>query len=267
LAEKRVIKGIAHYVYEDIDEFREDYPNTVVHPNWRKANEGDWVYSNDDRIVQLLKVSNNVKHHSDRKNYKFAQGWVRTVVGSFLNRENVKMDTDFDNHPNRYTFSTNIKNTSEQVYKRKETTNKEKEFATNVVVGMGAVDAYKKAYSEMSNQKARKKATILLKQERVMKEIEKGVLDVAKGLGIDHEYILGKLKNLADFSEDDNIILQSTKELGKIVGTSGNIIKQKEMGLLGVFQGFSDDQLEGASRNQLTEGNNGKDISIEQEDS
>ena len=254
MAEKRVIKGVSHYVYEDLDEFQKTHPNTVVHPDWRKANEGDWVRSDDDRIVQLLKVSNDVKHHSDRKNYKFAKGWVRTVVGSFLNRENVKMDTDFDNHPNRYTFSTNIKNTSERVYKRKEPTNKEKEFATNVVVGMGAVDAYKKAYSEMSNQKARKKATVLLKQERVMKEIEKGVLDVAKGLGIDHEYILNKLKNLADFSEDDNIILQSTKELGKIVGTSGNTIKQKEMGLLGVFQGFSPEQLEGASRTaQLSE--------------
>tara|TARA_R110000823_G_scaffold255175_1_gene377278 strand:- start:2040 stop:2549 length:510 start_codon:yes stop_codon:yes gene_type:complete len=160
------------------------------------------------------------------------------------------MDTDFDNHPNRYTFSTKIKNTSERVYKRKEVTNKEKEFVTNVVVGMGAVDAYKNAYSEMSDQKARKKATILLKQERVMKEIEKSVLDVAKGLGIDHNYILGKLKNLADFSEDDNIILQSTKELGKIVGTSGNIVKQKEMGLIGMFQGFSPEQLEGATREQ-----------------
>ena len=83
-----------------------------------------------------------------------------------------------------------------------------------------------------------------------MKEIEKSVLDVAKGLGIDHNYILGKLKNLADFSEDDNIILQSTKELGKIVGTSGNIIKQKEMGLIGMFEGFSTEQLEGASREQ-----------------
>jgi SOS response regulatory protein OraA/RecX len=175
-------------------------------------------------------------------------------VGSFLNRPNVKMDTDFANHPNRYTFSTNIKNPSDRVYKRKETTNKEKEFAINVVTGMGAVDAYKKAYSEISDQKARKKATILLKQERVMKEIEKSVLDVAKGLGIDHEYILGKLKNLADFSEDDNIILQSTKELGKIVGTSGNTVKQKEMGLLGVFQGFSSEQLEGATRTkQLNE--------------
>ncbi len=51
-------------------------------------------------------------------------------------------------------------------------------------------------------------------------------------------------------SEDDNIILQSTKELGKIVGTSGNNIKQREVGLLGVFQGFSPDELEGATRDQ-----------------
>jgi hypothetical protein len=254
LSEKRTIKGIPHYVYEDLEEFKKDHPNTVVHLDWRKAKQNEWVYSDDNRIVQLLKVSHNVNHHSDGKNYKFAKGWVRTIVGSFLNRPNVKMDTNFDNHPNRYTFSTNIKNTSNRVHKRTKATNKEKEFAINVVTGMGAVDAYKRAYSEMSDQKARKKATILLKQERIMKEIEKSVLDVAKGLGIDHEYILGKLKNLADFSEDDNIILQSTKELGKIVGTSGNTVKQKEMGLLGVFQGFSSDQLEGATRtNQLNE--------------
>ena len=141
---------------------------------------------------------------------------------------------------------------------RKHVTNKEKEFATNIVVGLGAIDAYKKAYTEMSDQKARKKATILLKQERVMKEIEKSVLDVAKEMGVDHKYVLNKLKNLADYSEDDNIVLQSTKELGKIVGTSGNTVKQKEMGLLGVFQGFSPEQLEGASRNELTEVGNGE---------
>ena len=251
MAEKRTIKGIDHYVYDNIEEFQETHPNTIVRPDWRDSDENDWVYSDDDRIVQLLKVSKKVNHPNDRKNYKFAKGWVRTVVGSFLNRPNVKMDTDFDNHPNRYTFSTNIKNTSNRVYKRTKTTNKEKEFAVNVVTGMGAVDAYKKAYAEMSDQKARKKATVLLKQERVMKEIEKSVLDVAKTMGIDHEFVLQKLKNLAEYSEDDNIILQSTKELGKIVGTSGNIVKQKEMGLLGVFQGFSPEQLEGAERKKL----------------
>ena len=43
MAEKRKIKNVEHYVYEDIDEFRETYPNTIVHPDWRKAEEGDWV--------------------------------------------------------------------------------------------------------------------------------------------------------------------------------------------------------------------------------
>jgi hypothetical protein len=248
--ENRRIKNIKHFVYDDLEEFKKDHPNTVVHPDWRKADENNWVYSDDDRIVQLLKVKKMVSHHSDTKNYKYADGWVRTVVGSFINKKSTKMDTDFSSHPNRYTFSKTIKNTSERVHKRTKITNKEKDFATNVVVGMGALDAYKNAFKEESNQKARKKATILLKQERVMEEIQKSVLDVAKGLGVDHEYILSKLKHLADYSEDDNIILQSAKELGKIIGTSNNNIKQKEVGLMGVFQGFSQEQLEGASRDQ-----------------
>ena len=248
--EKRKIKNITHYVYDDIDEFREHHPNTVVHPDWKVADEDDWVYSDDARIIQLLKVAKQVNHHNDRKNYKFAKGWVRTVVGSFINRPNTKMDTDFSSHNNRYTFSKTIKNASQRVTERNKITNKEKHFATNVVVGMGAVEAYKNAYKEMSDQKASKKATILLKQERVMKEIEKSVLDVAKEMGVDHKYVLNKLKNLADYSEDDNIVLQSAKELGKIVGTTGNIVKQREMGLLGVFQGFTSDQIEGATREQ-----------------
>jgi hypothetical protein len=248
--ESRRIKNIEHFVYDDIKEFKKHHPNTIVHPDWRKADENSWVYSDDNRIVQLLKVKKMVSHHSDTKNYKYADGWVRTVVGSFINKKSTKMDTDFSSHPNRYTFSKTIKNTSERVHKRTKITNKEKDFATNVVVGMGALDAYKNAFKEKSNQKARKKATILLKQERVMEEIQKSVLDVAKGLGVDHEYILSKLKHLADYSEDDNIILQSAKELGKIIGTSNNNIKQKEVGLMGVFQGFSQEQLEGASRDQ-----------------
>ena len=237
-------------MYDSVGEFLDNNPTANVVFDWRKGNEGDWVMADDGGVVQLLKVNKKVNHPGDSKNYKYANGWVRTVVGSFINKENVKMDTDFDAHPNRYTFSKKIKNTNKRVVDRKKVTKKEKEFATNIVVGMGAVEAYKNAYTELSDNKARKKATILLKQERVMKEIEKSVLDVAKSLGIDHEYILGKLKTLADYSEDDNIILQSTKELGKIVGTSGNNIKQKEVGLLGVFQGFSPDELEGATRDQ-----------------
>jgi len=45
--------------------------------------------------------------------------------------------------------------------------------------------------------------------------------------------------------------LQSTKEIGKIIGTTGNTIKQKEMGIIGMFQGFSPEQLEDAKRPEL----------------
>lgn len=246
--ETQTIKGVPHYVYDTYEEFKKSCPSEELHDDWRTGNQGDWVRSDDGRIVQLLKVSKNVNHPGDRKNYKYANGWVRTIVGSFLNRHTVKMDTDFSQHPNRYTFSKTIKDTSKRVKERTKVTNKEKQFATNVVVGMGAVKAYQKAYNEMSKNKAGKKAAVLLKQERVMKEIEKSVLDVAKGLGIDHEYILEKLKHLADYSEDDNIILQSTKELGKIVGTSGSSVKQIETGIVGMFQGFGSEDVQIAGR-------------------
>jgi hypothetical protein len=42
--------------------------------------------------------------------------------------------------------------------------------------------------------------------------------------------------------------LQSTKELGKIVGTSGTNVKQIETGMIGMFQGFGSEDLQIADR-------------------
>ena len=100
-----------------------------------------------------------------------------------------------------------------------------------------------------------------------MSEIEKGVLDVAKEMGIDHEYILSRLKRLADYSEDDNIILQSTKEIGKIIGTTGTTVKQKEVGVFGVFQGFSPEQLENIERQKIGDGKTNGQIDVGSDDS
>ena len=248
------IKKKEHFVYEHISEFYKDHPDATPLENWREGKEGDWVWSDDGNIVQLLKVSLKIEHPSDRKNYRYAKGWLRTSVGTFLIRDNVFMDTDFDQHPNRYTFSKTITNTTNRVRDREKVTNKEKIFATNVVVGMGAVKAYMDAYNEDSPTKAKKKAAILLKQERVMKEVEKGVQDVAKSLGIDHEYILNNLKILAESSADENIALQSLKELGKAIGTLGGGIKKIEQGVVGLFSGFTPEQIETAERKALGTG-------------
>jgi len=246
--EYRKIRHKKHYIYNHISEFYNAHPNKTPLKDWRIAKEGDWVWSDDGKIVQLLKVVDKIKHPNDRKNYKYASGYVRTVVGTFLKTKGIKMDTDFDKHPNRYTFSG--KN-PKSVKDRKGVTNKEKIFATNVAVGMGPVKAYMDAFNNDDELKSRQKATLLLKQERVMQEVEKSVLDVAKGMGLDHEYVLKKLKCLADNSSDDGIVLQSTKELAKIIGTAGTTVKSREMGIVGMFQGFSPEQLEKAERPQI----------------
>lgn len=244
------IKGVKHYVFENEDEYRTHFSGECSNPSyWKDGKQGDWVTSDDGRIIQLLRVS-GIKHPNDRKNYKHSKGWCRTVVGTFLINTNSFMDTDFEKHKNRYTFSTKIGNKS-NIKKRKNPTNKEKVFATNIVAGLGPVKSYMDAFNEQDDNKAKKKALVLLKQERIMTEIEKSVLDVAKEQGIDHRYNLSKLKNLADYSEDDNIILQSVKELCKIIGTSGSTVKQREMGVIGMFQGFTPDQIEKADRRIL----------------
>ena len=169
--QSKKIKDSEHFVYDGIDEFQKDNPDTNIIFDWRKGEEGDWVLSDDDKIIQLLKVSRDIKHPSDTKNYKYAYGWVRTVVGTFLIHKKTIMDTDFSSHPNRYTFSKKIKNTGSRVRDRKKVTKKEKIFATNVAVGMGAVKSYMDAYGELNHDKAKNKAAILLKQNRVMKEV------------------------------------------------------------------------------------------------
>ena len=72
--ESRKIRREEHHVFDHISEFYEKHPDKTPLKDWRKGEEGDWVWSDDGRIVQLLKVSHSIKHPSDRKNYKYAQG-------------------------------------------------------------------------------------------------------------------------------------------------------------------------------------------------
>jgi cell division protein FtsL len=245
--EYRQIKKIKHYVYDSLDEYRAHRVGAKDPcTNWRIAKEGAWVYSDDGRIVQLLKVKNNLPHPNDSRNYKLSNGYVRTVVGTFIISDKTEMDTDFDAHPNRYTFSQKIKNTNSRVKERKNVTTKEKMFATMVAAGNAIEKAYTDSYGTKHN--VRKKAVMLIKQDRVMKEIEKSVMDIAKSQGIDHEWILRRLKLLAEHSEDENIQLRAVVELGKTTGTLGTTVKKQEVGIMGMFQGFKEADMIQAER-------------------
>ena len=252
--DSRVIKGKQHCVFDDAEEYAEYFDKgkaPPIHSNWKSAQESDWVYADDGKIVQLLKVS-DIKHPNDSKNYKYAQGWVRTVVGTFIKTKDSTMDSDFSKHKDRYTFSGKKSTPAKRLRSRKTVTKRERLFATSIAAGHGAISAYKSSFGDIPDDKAKSKAVMLLKQERVMKEIEKSVMDVAKSMGIDHEYVFNNLKILCEDSDDENIVLQATKELGKAIGTLGAPQKKNvEMGIYGMVQQFSPEELEKAKRPML----------------
>ena len=61
----RVIKKKEHFIYNNLEEFQRELPDTNVFFDWRTSKEGDWVMSDDNKIFQLFKVSNDIKHPND----------------------------------------------------------------------------------------------------------------------------------------------------------------------------------------------------------
>ena len=72
------VKGVNHYLYDSIQEFRVHHPNALLNENWRKAEEGDWVLTDDQNVCQILKCY-DLKVGTSKKVTKC----VRTVLGTF----------------------------------------------------------------------------------------------------------------------------------------------------------------------------------------
>jgi hypothetical protein len=217
----RKIKGTKHYVYKDRDEFighmrqeRGLVPEIVE--NWRDAQMGDWVLADDGGIVQILKRG-TIKHPHDRKNYKFASGWVRTVVGTFLCRHTIRMDTDFSVHPNRYRFNAVTDQQSHERRKsRPQLSKQEVIFAASLCAGKKLQESYEEAFGPHADWRTR--AIFLLRRDRIKNLINKNIEEIAAKHGITHEYILEMLKELLETTRQDQVKLSILRELAEWIG-------------------------------------------------
>jgi len=239
------IRDTKHYVYDTEAEFARHHPDESIVSPWQDAAEGDWVLSDDGRIVQILKRG-DLPHPHDNKNYKAADGYVRTIVGSFRVTDDTYMDTDFDSHKSRYSFSKTYKDRKKRVYEREKLTKDERQFAVMVSTGRNP----EKALAEIRNRDPkgiRDDANRLLKQERVRKEIARSVRDTASYLGLDDEYVLRGLKEFHEKALDEQVSLRALLEIGKALGTttrkSGNPSGVTN-NTINLFQGFNKDHLE-----------------------
>lgn len=222
----RTIKGVDYYVFEDHDEFEkfyqdrnQDVPALVL--DWREGEKGDWVLADDGGIVQVL-ASGNLRHKGDRPNYQYSKGWLRTVVGTFVRRRTVYMDTDFNQHPNRYRFgSTDDGPAAERRKRRKNLTNKERKFVALVQTGMHPNTAFMEVYDSKPHY-VEKKVNQLLKTDRVMKALSQNIDEICAELGIDYKSIMQRLLELSDQDSSPNVALSALKEIAEITGLKGS---------------------------------------------
>ena len=115
------ISNIKHFLFDSVEEFSIHYPNIEVTGNWRSGKEGDWVFTDDMHVCQILKKS-RIYEKVDQK-YK---DYVRTVCGSFVIQKKChKMYGEYGIAENIYAFSRNYK--SHRVY-QKDNKLKNKEF-------------------------------------------------------------------------------------------------------------------------------------------
>ncbi len=258
----QTIKGVKHYVFRNKDDFYEFHGGKDNAPalveDWHEAEEGDWVIADDGGIVQMLKVSRYLPHPGDshgKAKYRYHKGWCRTVVGTFFinkNREKFKMDTDFSKHESRYTFSGTSGNLHlSRMNSRDGLTKKERQFCFSIVYLMSSgkpinvYEIYSMIFKRVRPENVMKRCNHLLKQDRIMNELMKGVEEAAEKLKITHETVLRRLDDLSTGANNEDVKFKATVKLGDAIGTFNKGNKQLPgRDISGYFSGFSSSVVE-----------------------
>ncbi len=245
--EFKEIKGTKHYLYEDKLEFNALNPGNVIIGNWREGEIGDWVYTDDDFVCQVIGKS-KLKHPG----YKELRTVIRTVCGSFVVQQKThQMLGDNGIAQNIYAFSGNYDSIYDRQNNRK-LNNREFLFARYVAAGDNVLESYKKAYPKAKDEDyIKKKSNILLNKEEVRTMVKEEIKKILADEGVSPEWIVAKYKDIADLSDRDTDKLRSLEALAKMAGLFDTEKKQEQ---LTVFTGFTPEQMEaisGGGQNKL----------------
>ena len=224
------IKGKKHFIYT-IEEWESKYPESTL-VSWRIGQEGNWVLTDDNHVVQILK----------RAKYNNTE-IVRCITGTFNVNRNIRMGSAIPD--NIYSFSKY--KVAENFKNRKKATNDEFLFAQYIASGQDTVSSYLKAYKTNNKNYARKRANELLRSERVRKMVSKEIKDILENEGGSNNYMIQVFKQVADLAERDNDKLRAVENLAKIAGLYETEKKSEQ---LTVFAGFTDEQMKAISSGQ-----------------
>ena len=239
------IKGNPHYLFDSLEEYKAFGNDLDIKKSWRVCNEGDWVYTDDGYICQILKKS-SVSHPG----YKTPRTMIRTVCGSFIcEQKSHKILGEDGVVENIYTFSGNYKATYSRSKDRR-LNNREFLFARYVASGEDTISAYQKAYPKAVNKDyIKNKSNILLQKEEIRTMVKEEIRKILEEEGVTPEWIIGRYRDIADLSDRDTDKLRSLESLSKIAGLFDTDTKKEQ---LTVFQGFTPKQLEALQNGKET---------------
>jgi len=220
------IKKIEHVVYDSLDEVPKDLRYL---DDWRKGEVGDWILTDDDCVLQVLRVGYLSRPTAKERTMKY----VGTCTGTFIAQSDYKMDAD--RRDQIYTFSG--RTPMDYVENRERITACETAFAQFIAAGMNRKDAYMSAFETKNPKHATHMAGILMKQERVRTVVREELKPVLSKLGINAEFVLDGIRSIAEAGERDGDKLKALFELADILEIKE---KKKEITAIGgaVFKGF-----------------------------
>ena len=227
------IKGIKHFLFDSVKEFKAFNSKEDVKGNWRECHQSDWALTDDNNVCQILKRS-DIYDEFAQKNKTL----IRTVCGTYIaERDNMKMLGNDGIPDNIYAFAKTFKGRDRY---RKDNKGEVKEmlFAKYVARGDDVVTAFKKIYKGANNKSyISKKTNQLLKKESVINMIKKEIELILSDEGVTPKWIIEQYKQIVDLSERDSDKLRSLEALSKMSGLFETETKKEQVT---VWAGFSD---------------------------
>jgi hypothetical protein len=222
------IKGQRHYLFDSKDEFYAiSGEDAAVRRNWRDGSEGEWIFTDDEHVCQILKCFKVGKNDC-----------VRTVCGTF-SRKNKKNKMLGEEGIAEHIYSFSGKKIQP---KDRELSERHFLFAKYIATGDDIIEAYKKAFPRSkSDDYVKRTASSLIKTENIKKMINEEIRAILDEEGVTPKYQIRSYKQVADLAEKDTDRLRALDSLSKISGLFDSNSKKTEE--LTVWAGFSPEQL------------------------
>jgi len=231
-------------VYEPEDKLPQ---NLKVIEDWKSGHLGDWVRTDDDCVIQVLRRGRMLRAKGRNK----VREYIGTCTGTFPIGPRIKMDTS--KRANIYSFG-GSKSPDNILVDRKSLTRAEQVFVLYMSQGLKPEEAYLKAFPTNNIRYAKEKSGNLVKTERVRTAMKEELKPVLKELGVDEIYVLKGIKSEAETAEKSDTRLKALFKLSDIMDLEDKNQTKVTQISGAVFKGFEDNVLEEIQRPKEIEG-------------